>query len=120
MLKRGILADEVVETLDLDRLDEDKEDFLALDRKRRPALAKSQLKPRVAPVAKKVLQGQTAEPAPGGGLVPRSLVGLGADFARGKELATVRKHQKYLKDGYQMQGLGQAVRRRTNAPGQFN
>jgi hypothetical protein len=40
-----------VETLDLDRLDEDKEDFLALDRKRRPALAKSQLKPRVAPVA---------------------------------------------------------------------
>jgi len=119
MLKRGILADEVVETLDLDRLDEDKEDFLALDRKRRPALAKSQLKPRVAPAAMKVLlQGQTAEPAPGGGLVPRSLVGLGADFARGKELATIRKHQKYVKEGYQMQGLGQAVRRRTNAPGQ--
>lgn len=41
MLKRGILSDEVVETLDLDRIDEDKEDFLALDRKRKPALAKS-------------------------------------------------------------------------------
>jgi hypothetical protein len=41
MLKRGTLADDVVETLDLDRIDEDREDFLSLDRQRRPTLAKS-------------------------------------------------------------------------------
>jgi hypothetical protein len=41
MLRRGMLADELVETLDPDRIDEDKEDFLAYDRKRRPTLAKS-------------------------------------------------------------------------------